>query len=244
MEDYIYIELLVEDESGKLLIEEVMRKYKGDRNDFIYRINGFKGIGKIPKKINKMHAVKSYRLLSDLPIYLKGINSSLIKMPCRKAIFVILDNDDENCTELKKQLKDLCNSLKLNIQVFFCLAIEEMEAWLLGDREALFKAYPNAKRQVVENYVQDSIKGTWECLANSVYNGGASKLKKEATSYYEIGKEKCMWAKEIGIHMNIRDNRSPSFRYFISKLDEFCEATNYFTDCDEQEKKNECGGFA
>lgn len=223
MDEYIYIEFLVEDESGKRLIEEIMKKYKGTRDNFIYRINGFKGIGRIPKKINKMHTIKSHRLLSDLPIYLKGINSSLSKISCQKAIFVVLDNDDEDYNMLKNQLVDLYNTLNLEVQVYFCIAIEEIEAWLLGDREALFKAYPNAKRQIVQSYMQDSICGTWEILANAVYNGGVTRMKKGATSYYEIGKEKCRWAETIGIHMDIRKNQSPSFNYFISKLDQLCE---------------------
>lgn len=222
MDNYIYIELLVEDESGKILIEEIMRKYRDDRVDFTYKINGFKGIGKIPKKINKMHAVKSFRLLSDLPIYLKGLNNSLKNMPGQKAIFVVLDNDDENCADLRKKLDNLCSSLDLSVKVFFCIAIEEMEAWLLGDKQALYKAYPGAKQHVVNSYIQDSIIGTWECLANAVFHGGVSQLKREATSYFEIGKEKCTWSKEIGVHMDIRNNYSPSFNYFISKLDELC----------------------
>lgn len=223
MDDFIYIELLVEDESGKILVVELMRKYKGERLNLAYKVNGFKGIGKIPKKINKIHAVKSFRLLSDLPIYLKGLNNSLKDMPGKKAIFVILDSDDEDCANLRKELDKLCSSLDLSVKVFFCIAIEEMEAWLLGDKQALYKAYPCAKQHVINGYIQDSIVGTWECLANAVYNGGVLKLKRDATSYYEIGKEKCTWARDIGVHMDIRNNYSPSFRYFISKLDELCE---------------------
>ncbi|MDR0948592.1 MAG: DUF4276 family protein [Lachnospiraceae bacterium] len=222
MEEYIYLELLVEDESGKILIDEIMKKYKVNRENMQYRIHGFKGIGRIPLKNSKISSVKSHRLLNDLPNYLKGINKTIIDMPGKKAIFVILDNDDNDCFALKNSLVDYCNSLNLSVPVFFCIAIEEIEAWLLGDREALNEAYPNVKQQVIKNYKQDSIIGTWEILADAVYNGGVNKLKKEATSYYEIGKEKCKWAKEIGLHMNIRNNQSPSFLYFISKLDLVC----------------------
>jgi hypothetical protein len=222
MDEYIYIELLVEDESGKILIEEIMKKYKGDREDLDYKVHGFKGIGRLPKKSDKVHNVKSFCLLNDLPIYLRGINDSIKDWSGQKAIFVILDNDDENCAELKRKLDDLCNTLDLSVQVFFCIAIEEMEAWLLGDKAALYAAYPSAKQQVVNKYKQDSVTGTWECLANAVYKGGVSKLKKDATSYFEIGREKRRWAEEIGIHMDIRNNQSPSFRYFISKLDKLC----------------------
>jgi|GEM_PF-5926863 len=40
-----------------------------------------------------------------------------------------------------------------------------------------------------------------------------------ATSYYEIGKQKCIWADKIGINMDLRKNKSPSFNYLLSKLD-------------------------
>ena len=84
MDEHIYIELLIEDKSGSILVDEIMKKYTEDREDIIYRINSFKGIGKIPKKINKMSTIKSNRLLSDLPIYLKGLNNSLKKLPYKK----------------------------------------------------------------------------------------------------------------------------------------------------------------
>jgi len=118
------------------------------------------------------------------------------------------------------------DKLELSIQVFFCIAIEEMEAWLLGDNEALIKAFPSTRRQALQNYKQDSIVGTWESLADAIYKGGVLKLKKEANSYFEIGKLKCLWAREIGVYMDIRNNNSPSFRYFVSKLDLLCN------DCD------------
>lgn len=62
---------------------------------------------------------------------------------------------------------------------------EEIEAWLLGDRHALLSAYPHAKMHVLNTYVQDSICGTWEVLADAVYPGGTSKLSREHASFIE-----------------------------------------------------------
>lgn len=222
MEEYTYIEILIEDKSGSILVEKIMDKYVCDKQNVTYRIHSFKGIGKIPSKAKGISEIKTKRLLTDLPMYLRGMDLSLRSMPGKKAIFVLLDSDNENCADLKNNLVQMYQQLEIAIQVFFCIAIEEMEAWMLGDREALLNAYPMAKRQLLLKYVQDSIVGTWEILADIVYKGGSQALKKNASSYYEIGMFKCECARKIGMFMDIGRNMSPSFHYFLRKLDDFC----------------------
>jgi hypothetical protein len=85
----------------------------------------------------------------------------------------------------------------------------------LGDLEAVKKAYQNAKSSILNTYVNDSICGTWERLADAIFPGGSAKLSKFST---QIGKEKSAWAQVISPHMNVDENSSPSFCYFRDKL--------------------------
>lgn len=64
----------------------------------------------------------------------------------------------------------------------FCLAIKELEAWILGDEKAIEEAYPNYKKSALKDYEQDGICDTWEVLANAVYPGGLSALKNKRKS--------------------------------------------------------------
>ncbi|MCL1632291.1 DUF4276 family protein [Sporolactobacillus sp. CPB3-1] len=216
----IYIQFLIEDPSGKIVLENIMNKYVSHHEQIIYRINSFKGIGRLQKKYG-IKDIKTKQLLNDLPQYLEGFDRSLSKLPYRKAIIVVVDNDDKDCAVFKQELLRMQLALKLTIEVNFCIAIEEIEAWLLGDLEAVRTAYPDAKQQMLNDYQPDSIVGTWEYLANAVYKGGIRELKKEA--YYEIGKQKCKWAEEIGQFLDLSENRSPSFKHLLSKLDALCQ---------------------
>ena len=97
-------------------------------------------------------------------------------------------------------------------KTLFRIAIEECEAWLLGDRAAVKSAYPDAEDSVLNNYVQDSICGTWEILADAVHPGGSSPLKKQG--YPATGIAKCDWAGKIAPHLDVNQNQSKSFQVF------------------------------
>ena len=135
------------------------------------------------------------------------------------AVFVVVDNDERNTEDFKNELEEVARNKVVTVDHVFCIAVEELEAWLLGDENAVKVAYPQVKTNVIHDYVQDSICGTWEILADAVYRGGSVKLKKESRSYQDIGTVKCEWAKNIGERLDIHNNQSPSFNYFIGEVE-------------------------
>ena len=91
----------------------------------------------------------------------------------------------------------------------FCIAIEEGEAWLLGDVKAIKKAYSRARLNVLDDYENDSICGTWELLADAVYVGGSRRLKD--LGWGAVGREKSSWAEKITPYMDVEKKRVAQF---------------------------------
>lgn len=170
----MHFQFLIEDKSGGILVDQVMRKLTHQRTDITYDCKTFHGIGGFKKKWSPKVA-KTQKLLNDLPIFLRGFDRSLNVAGFQAALVIVLDNDRNDPIQFRQQLEGLANSLMISIDHVFCIAIEEMEAWLLGDRAAVLKAYPSAKVNILNGYVQDSICGTWEQLAAAVYPGGWDK---------------------------------------------------------------------
>lgn len=211
----MHFQFLIEDQSGAALIEILMQRISLINEDITYNCKPFKGLGGFTKK-NTVKETKSGKLLNDLTTYLRGFNKSLQYIS--SVIIVVLDNDTRNTEEFLVELNRVAQQNMITVDHVFCIAVEEVEAWLLGDEAAILAAYPLAKIQQLHTYVQDSICGTWEVLADVVYPGGVSKLKKECSTYIEIGKCKSEWAQKIGSHMDIEHNNSPSFNHFMAEI--------------------------
>ena len=213
----MHFQFMVEDRSGAALVKAIMRKDVFQKFDFTYDCKYFRGLGGFTPK-NTVKESKTGKLLNDLATYLKGFNRSLAGLGKDAAIFIILDNDTKDTTAFRKDLFDIATKNNISIDHVFCIAVEEMEAWLLGDEEAIKEAYPSARLNILQTYKQDSICGTWEKLADIIYKGGIRQMKKDCTSFVEIGKMKCEWAEKIGAYMVPEYNKSPSFRYFIQEI--------------------------
>lgn len=212
----MHFQYLVEDQSGAALIRILMQKIVELYPNATYDCKGFRGIGGFTRK-NTIKETKTGKLLNDLATYLRGFDRSLQSFP--SVIIVVLDSDDHDVQQFRSELEAVAIQNMIKIDHVFCLAVEEIEAWLLGDRHALLSAYPHAKMHVLNTYVQDSICGTWEVLADAVYPGGTSKLSREHASFIEIGKLKAEWAQNIGIHTDLKSNESPSFNDFIHEIE-------------------------
>jgi hypothetical protein len=145
-----------------------------------------------------------------LPKLLRGYGKSFQNFPA--AVVVVVDLDDKDCLVFKQEMLDILNTCYPQPKTLFRIAIEEGEAWLLGDRNAVKTAYPGAKEQILNAYRQDSICGTWEKLADAVYPGGSQKLQQLGWPY--TGQAKCEWAKKIAPHFDVECNQSKSFQVF------------------------------
>lgn len=150
-------------------------------------------------------------LLKLLPQRLAGYARWL---PATAMVLVIVDRDDDDCLELKARLEEFARRAGLGtrtaprsgkVQVINRIAVEELEAWFFGDWNALRAAYPKVAANVIkkERYRHpDAIQGgTWETLEHVLKGKG----------YFNQGLRKLELARAVASHMDVANNRSPSF---------------------------------
>jgi hypothetical protein len=216
----MHFEILVEDISGKRAINILAQKLLDSGTT--YRIISYKGVGRLPTGLRPNSNANKRILLDRLPRLLNGYG---IAQP-DSFIIVVCDLDDKNKASFLDELKNVLDNCTAKPKAYFCLAIEEIEAWYLGDLNAVRIAYPHAVDSVLHKYVNDSICGTWELLADAVYKVAGKSRRKSGhellseKGWQEVGAEKLRWAEAISPHMNVDANKSPSFCYFKKTLRE------------------------
>jgi hypothetical protein len=209
----VHIEFLVEDSSGAKALENLIPRIIGPAyQPHTWRIIKYKGVGAIPKNLQSAADAKKRILLSNLPRLLGGYD----KTPGIDAVVVVVDTDRHDCRAFLHELKSVADLTTRQLRVMFRLAIEEIEAWYLGDINAVEAAYPHAKRQILQAYLPDTVCDTWETLADAVVVGGRAKVKKDGWPHAGIIKHE--WAEKITPLLNLEENKSPSFQKFMSGL--------------------------
>ena len=209
----MHYEILVEGQCELTTLSIIMSKILGEYGDRnTWKIHKHQGIGAVPANIEQVNP-NDRSLLGQLPAKIRAYDK--VNNPDR-AIIVLMDLDNFDQNVVQKFLEALIPA-KSGLNIRFCFAVEELEAWFLADKNSLFVAYPAANELIHSSYVQDSICGTWETLGR-VLNSDISSFPKRDR---RVLMEKCDWAKKISPHMNIDQNLSPSFKIFKNNLLEF-----------------------
>ncbi|MDP2751890.1 MAG: hypothetical protein Q8O31_04695 [Rhodocyclaceae bacterium] len=212
----MHFEILIEDQSGAKALNILVPKIIG--NEHTFSVHSYKGIGRIPKNLNGKSDPSKRILLDQLPRLLRGYGNTFADYPDNypAAVILVCDLDNKCLKSFHQELFEILNACDPKPETRFCIAIEEGEAWFLGDIQAIKSAYQKAKVSVLNAYENDAICGTWECLADAVFPGGAQSLS--VKGWRAIGAEKSDWSERIAPHMNIENNSSPSFCYFKETL--------------------------
>ena len=197
------LEILVEEPSMEAALREVMPKILHGRAYW--------------KSINMGSKSK---LLKTLPARLRAYQKRIDNGEALK-IIVLVDRDNDDCERLKHRLETIAREAGLttktavygqgDFQVVTRIAIEELEAWFMGDIAALKAAFSSLKRvSFPKSFRNPDNGGTWERLHRFFKRHGIYRK-----SYPKIDA-----ARKIARHMDPARNRSRSFQCFMQGVED------------------------
>lgn len=208
----MHFHILVEGDSEVRFMKKVMPYLHGGQGvTHSWNIHKHQGVGSIPADLNAAPNKANNSLLHNLPAKLRAYEK--IANPLNR-IIVLVDIDSNVKATFLNELNNLKNTQSPNTDVRFVLACEELEAWYMGDRNALVQYNPNINIPILNSYIQDSICGTWEILMRA----DDPSLLNPRTPYWKSLNKKVEWSKKITPHMNFSNNASPSFNFLLSNL--------------------------
>ena len=166
------------------------------------KIHRHQGKGALPQDVHAPPDRQRRGLLDQLPAKLRGFATSRNKP---KAVVVLVDADNENPAGLACTIEAIARDVAPRLRVLVRVAVEETEAFYLGDLRALARAFPDADMEKARAYTPDSICGTWELFGEIVGDDGCNKVA---------------WAEAMGPRVTVRpsESRSPSLRGLIAGI--------------------------
>ena len=239
----VWLELLVEDRSGAYLFEPLVRRMlRSSPVPVTLKVRAHKGLGHWPNPATEISSDGRKTALSRAqergdtrrnllgPNYQRtrghglyhflGAKLRAYERLCQQRpliLGIVQDADRTPYRVIERKLEKVISKETDNLVTVLGIAVEELESWLLADEVALFRAYPNANRELYERYQQDSIIGTWEYMAQIIL-GPDYGQRVVAAGYPLAGKHKTEWAQQIGPKLRPRRMNSPSFRRFERDL--------------------------
>ena len=208
------IEILSEDKSGAVVVERLAERIlENEGMNVEVNVHPHRGCGSLPKDMTAKPPKFASSLLDLLPSELRAYN----KVYAGKDLILIIamDSDDKDPQALRQEIYACAGKFAPDIRSVVGISTEEIEAWMLGDRNAICDAYPDCDRSVLDSYQQDSVCGTWEYLCRAISENAEELIE---IGYPDIGHYKALWAENISRYMLPQKNVSPSFNTFKMAL--------------------------
>lgn len=225
----IYAEVLVEDRSGSTIVAALLKQeialLKEERRtggatgktpdlEVELAFRPHRGIGRLPRDVRHRPAEMKGGLLDLFPAKCRAYEKVLDTDA--DVLILCFDSDRNDPALLEEAVRTAAEICAPALRTVIGIAVEELEAWLLGDPEALRRAYPDLDEAKLSAYEQDAVCGTWETLCAILEKEEAEEII--ASGYPAVGRFKAEWARRITPYMKAESNRSPSYRRFRARL--------------------------
>ncbi len=208
------IEILSEDKSGAVVVERLAERIVANEGmDVEVNVHPHRGCGSLPKDLTAKPPKFASSLLDLLPSELRAYNKVYAGKDL--ILIIVMDSDDKDPQTLRQELYRVASKFAPDVRNVVGICTEEVEAWMLGDKNAVVDAYPDCKTEVIDAYEQDSICGTWEVLCRAISENADDLID---IGYPAIGHYKALWAENISRYMLPQKNVSPSFNTFKMAL--------------------------
>jgi hypothetical protein len=177
------LEVLVEEASAKVALELLLPRIAPDVPATVHAFNGK------PDLLTKLvPRLRGYAHFDEV------------------LVVILVDRDREDCRALKRRLLRDARTAGIAKRVLARIAVEELEAWLLGDVPALREAFPGVPPTLGQrSRFRDP---------DAVAGGTAEALLEVLVKAGHQGVTKTEAARRVAARMNVEENRSHSFRVF------------------------------
>ncbi len=204
-----HVEILLEERSAAEAVSELIGRLLGESSNQTWHTQSFRGKPDLRKK---------------LPQTLEA----LAKARYADGVIVLLDADNDDCVELKREIAECAERAGLRhrneaggaASAYVRIAVTELESWFIGDPEAAVAAFPRLNRRELayrKFREPDAVPNASEWLERRLI------LKK----YYVDRMPKVEVAGKIAKHLSLEPehNTSRSFRLFLRTLREVYDLT-------------------
>ncbi|MEO8844309.1 MAG: DUF4276 family protein [Kofleriaceae bacterium] len=200
------VHVLVEGSSERAFIDRwAPRAFPGHQ----FVVHPHQGKGTLPRDLAATPDPRHRGLLDLLPATLRAYSATTAMVA--DGVLVIVDLDDDERAKVEARLVEVAETA-LPLRVVIRLAIEELEAFYLGDLKALKAAFPEANMVLATEYVPDSIVGTAELFGQIIDDDGLRKVS---------------WAEQMGARLTTvgARSRSPSFKALHASIRELVKVS-------------------